>query len=154
MAEKVTEWFDTFMNLAGKFVESQRGVWDNAAWTDFIAGLQKKGFELTDTMKNYAGSVLESMKRVYETTLQTKGMERSILDISDHTVSFMKTTKGIWDQKGWESFLKDLQKKGFTLTDEMRNYLGGVLAAARDLYAITPTAVREEAAEKKDTGQL
>jgi hypothetical protein len=151
MAEKVTEWFDTLMNLAGKFVESQRGAWDHTAWLDFLTGLQKKGFELTDTMKNYVGSVLESMKKVYETTLETKGMERTISDISNHTVSFMKTTKGIWDQKGWESFLKDLQEKGIGLTDETRNYLGGVLEAARELYTITPTVGKEEAPKKKAT---
>jgi hypothetical protein len=153
MAEKVTEWFDAVMSFTSRFVESQRGTWDNAAWMNFLDGLQKKGFELTDAMKSYTGPVLESMKKIYDTSLQTKGMQRSLSDISEHTVSFMKTTKGIWDQNGWESFLKDLQTKGVALTDETRNYIAGILAAARDLYSVTPTAASEEAAEKKEAGQ-
>jgi hypothetical protein len=145
MAEKVTELFDTLMNLSGKFVESQKGAWDHTAWLDFLTGLQKKGIELTDTMKTYVGSVMEFMKKVYDATIATKRMEKVMSDISDHTVNFFKNTKGVWDQKEWESFLKDLQEKGIGLTDETRNYLGGVLEAARELYTITPQLSKEEA---------
>jgi hypothetical protein len=145
MAEKVTELFDTLMNLSGRFVESQKGAWNHTAWLDFLAGLRKKGFELTDTMKTYVGSVMESMKKVYEASIATKRMEELISDIADQTVSFMKNTKGVWDQKEWESYLKDLQEKGIGLTDETRNYLGGVLEAARELYTIIPPLSKEEA---------
>jgi hypothetical protein len=145
MAEKVTELFDTLMNLSGKFVESQKGAWNHTAWLDFLAGIQKKGFELTDSMRTYIGSVLESMKKIYEATVATKRLEKVMSDISDHTVNFLKSTKGIWNQKEWESFLKDLQEKGIGLTDETRNYLGGVLEASRKLYTVTPQVSKEEA---------
>ena len=145
MAEKVTELFDTLMKLSGRFVESQKGVWNHTAWLDFLTGLQKKGFELNDTMKNYVGSVLEFMKKIYDATVATKRMEKVMSDISDHTVNFFKNTKGVWDQKEWESFLKDLKEKGIDLTDETRNYLGGVLEAARELYTVIPPVAKEEA---------
>ena len=145
MTEKVTELFDTLMNLSGRFVESQKGVWNHTAWLDFLSGIQKKGFELTDSMKTYIGSVLESMKKIYEASVATKRLEKVIADISDHTVSFMKSTKGIWNQKGWESYLRGLKGKGIDLTDETRNYLGGVLEAAREIYTITPQLSKKEA---------
>ncbi len=63
------------------------------------------------------------------------------------TVDFVTKTKGIWDQAGWESFLKDLQKKGVEYTDESRSYFGEVLEAAKQLYTISPVVSKAEEKE-------
>ncbi len=34
MAEKAMGGFDDLVDLAGKFVERQNGVWDHTAWLD------------------------------------------------------------------------------------------------------------------------
>ncbi len=142
MAEKAMVGFDVLVDLAGKFVESQKGVWEHTAWLGFLSDVQKKGVELTDDTKTYLGLVLEGMKKVYEATAATKG-------ISDLTVDFIKKTKGIWDQSGLEIYLKDLQKKGHDLTDETRSYIGEVIEASRKVYTVLPPLVKEEALEKE-----
>ncbi len=144
MAEKAMRGFDVLMDLAGKFVERQKGVWDHTAWLDFLSEIQKKGFELSDGMKDYLGVMLEGMKKVYNAAGDTKGVEKVMSDLSHLTVNFMKKTKSVWDQSGWESFLKDLQKKGIDLSDETGSYLAGVLDAARELYNVSPAAVKKE----------
>ncbi len=147
MDEKGIPGFDVLIDLSRKFVESQKGVWDHTAWLDFLSDVQKKGIELSDDMKDYLGSVLESMKKVYETTTATRGMENVMSDISDLTTDFMKKTKGVWDQSGWETYLKELQKKGVEYTDESRSYFGEVLEAAKQLYTISPVVSKAEEKE-------
>ena len=149
MAEKVMGGFDSLIDLARKFVETQKGVWEHADWLNFLSDARKKGFELTSDMETYLGSALEAMKKVYEATSATKGMENVMSDISDLTVNFVKKTKGVWDQSGWEAFLTDFQKKGIDLTDEMISYFGEVLEAARSVYNIFPPGVSKP--EKKAT---
>ncbi len=141
---------DVLVDLAGKFVESQKGMADHTAWSDFLSDVQKKGIELSDEMKSNLALVLESMKKVYAATEATKGMENVMSDISDHTVNFMKKTKGVWDQPGWEAYLKDLQKKGIDLTDETRSYLGEILEASRKIYSVLPPIVSKAEAPKKE----
>ncbi len=147
MAEKVAGGFDVLIDLARKFVEAQKGTWEHAAWEDFLSDVQKKGYELSDDMKTYLGSVLEGMKKVYNTTTATKGMENVMSEMSDITVNFVKKTKGVWDQSGWEAFWKDFQKKGVDLTEETRSYLGEILEASKELYGTSP--VVKKAAPKK-----
>ncbi len=147
MALKLMEGFDVLVDLAGKFVEKQKGAWDHTAWLDLLSDVQKKGIELSDDMTANIGSVLEGMKKVYETTAATKGMENVMSDISELTVNFIKKTKGVWDQSGWETYLKDLQTKGVNLTDETRSYLEEVLKASKELYTISPEV--SKAAPKK-----
>ncbi len=147
MAEKTMPGFDVLIDLSRKFVESQKGVWDHTAWMDFLSGVQKKGFELSDDMKTYLGSVLETMKKVYDAATATKGMERAMSDVSKLTVDFLKYTQGIWTPPGLEAFLKDLQKKGVEFTDETRSYFEEVLEAARQLYTISPVVSKKEAEE-------
>ncbi|MBF0556369.1 MAG: hypothetical protein HQK96_17770, partial [Nitrospirae bacterium] len=50
-----------------------------------------------------------------------------------------KKTQGTWDHMGWELFIKDLQKRGLSLTEEATTYLGGVLEAAKELYTFPVT---------------
>ncbi len=141
MAEKAMPGFDVLIDLSRKFVESQKGVWEHTAWQDFLSDVQKKGFELSDDMQTYLGSILEAMKKVYGTVTATKGMEKVMADVSKLTVDFITKTKGVWDQAGWESFLKDLQKKGVEYTDESRSYFEEVLEASRTIYASLPSDV-------------
>ncbi len=142
MAEKAMVGFDVLVDLAGKFVESQKGVWEHTAWLGYLSDVQKKGDEMTDDTKTYLGLVLEGMKKVYKATADTKG-------ISDLTVDFIKKTKGVWDQSGLEAYLKDLQKKGYDLTDETRSYIGEVIEASRKVYTVLPSLVNAKALEKE-----
>ncbi len=148
MARKGLGGFDVLIDLAGKFVEGQKGMWDDTAWQDFLRDVRKKGFEPSDDMKDYLGSVLEAMKKVYGATTDTKGMENAIPDISELAVKFIKKTQGTWDQSGWESFLGDLQKKGIHLTDETKAYFGDILEATRELYSISPVASKPRKTKK------
>ncbi len=134
MAEKVTGGFDLLIDLARKFVETQKGVWDHTAWLDFLSDVQKKGFALSDDMKNYLGSVLDAMKEVYDTTSATNNMENVMLEVFKNTVDFIKYTQGILTPSGLEAFLKDLQKKGVDLTEETTSYIGEVLDSVKELY--------------------
>ena len=126
MAEKTMGGFDVLIDLAGKFVDSQKGMWDHTAWLNFLSEAQKKTVELSDDMKNNLGLVLESMKKFYNGSTATKGMENVMAGISEHTINFFKKTKGVWDQSEFETYVKDIQKEGFDLTDETRSYLGEV----------------------------
>ncbi len=144
MAKKIMGGFDILIGLAGKFVEKQKGIWDHTAWLEFLSEVQKKGFEISDSAKDYLGSVLDSMKMVYGATTATKGLENIVSDMSEHTVNFIIEKNGAWDYTGWEEFVKDFQKKGFDLTDEIRAYLVGVLDAVRELYSALPSAIGKE----------
>ncbi len=148
MGKKGIGGFDSLIDLAGKFVERQKGIWDHDAWVDFLAEMQKNGFKLNDDMKSYLGLVLESMKKVYDSGMITKGMENVVSDMSSNAVKFIQKTSGAWDQSGWEAFLKDFQKKGVDLTDETRSYLGGVLEAVKALYAVLPPSGPKKSASK------
>ncbi len=151
MAKKPVIGFGALIDLARKFVEIQKGVWDNTAWLDFLSDAQKEGVALSDDMKTHLGSVLEAMKKVYEATSATKGMENIMLEISKHTVDFIKYTQGIWTPAGGEAYLKDLQKRCIELTDETNAYLGEVLEATRSIYTILPAV--QSKAEKKATSK-
>ncbi len=153
MAEKTMIGFDVLVELAGKYVEIQKGVWDHTTWLDFLTDVQKKGFELSSDMKTYLGSVMEAMKKFYEVITTTKGMENAMLEISRHTVDFIKYTQGIWTPSGLDAFLKDIQKRGFDLTEETKSYLSEILESVSKLYTTLPPMVSKEetkATHKKD----
>ncbi len=153
MAHKKIEGFDVLTDLAGKFVESRKGIWDHIAWLTFLLDIQKKGFALSDNMKTYLGLVLNAMKKLYDATTATKGMENVMSDISEYSVNFIKRTKGIWNHSEWEIFLKDFQKKGIDLTEETSSYLGQFLETVREIYIILPPVMgnveRKKSPKKK-----
>ncbi len=134
MNKKMMASFDDLIELSTKFVAQQGGKWDHTAWLEFLSDIQKMGYNLTHDMQSYLGSMLESMKKLYGTTTATTGLESIILGIANNTVNFIKQTRGMWDHQGWETFLKELQKKGVDLTEESTTYLGGILEAAKELY--------------------
>ncbi len=134
MSNMATGGFDNLIDLAGQFVNANKGGWDHNAWMASLSEVQKNGFELSDNLRIYLGLVLEAMKKVYNATTAMKGMENITSDMSTHTVNYIKKNNGFWDDAGWEAFLKDFQGKGFDLTDEIKAYLVGVLDAAKELY--------------------
>ncbi len=155
MAQNTTPPLFSLIDLAGKFVEQRKGIWDHEAWSDFIADVQKKGFEVTDEMTDYLGSVLESMKQFYQAATATTGMAQVMTSIPKDTVTFIQDHKGVWGQSEWEQFLAELQKKGVAYSDETTNYLGGILESVKRLYSISPllTEAKQDTKEeaKKDT---
>ena len=150
MAEKTMGGFDVLIDLAGKFIDSQKGMWDHTAWVNFLSEAQKKTVELSDDMKNNLGLVLESMKKFYNASTATKGMENVMAGISEHTINFFKKTKGVWDQSELETYVKDIQKKGFDLTDETRSYLGEVFESLKGFYTVLSPGEKETKAPTKE----
>ncbi len=155
MAQNTTPPLSSLIDLAGKFVEQRKGIWDHEAWSGFLSDVQKKGFELTDEMTTYLGSVLESMKQFYQAATATTGMTQVMASIPKETVTFIQDHKGVWGQSEWEQFLAELQKKGAAYSDETTNYLGSILESVKRLYDFSPLLteakkdIKKEA--KKDT---
>ncbi|MBF0554363.1 MAG: hypothetical protein HQK96_07340 [Nitrospirae bacterium] len=140
MAKKISGQFDDIIEFAAKFVEQQKGVWDHTAWTDFLSGIGKMGFDVDADMQSYLGSLLESMKKYYGTAAATGGITTAMTGIAENTVSFINKTKGSWDHSGWEKYLSDMQKKGAELSDETVKYLGSVLEISKELYLLPALA--------------
>jgi hypothetical protein len=136
-------YFDDLLALATKFVEQQSGAWDHNAWLDLMSDVQKKGIEVNHDFQSQMGAMLENMKKFYSNTAATSGMESVMMDITDTAIKFVKKNNGKWDHTAWEAFLKDVQKKGVTLSDESMTYLGGMLEAAKEIYVL-PIAKTEK----------
>ncbi len=152
MAKKALEGFDILVDLAGKFVERQKGGWDHTAWLEFLSDVQRRGFELSDEIKADLGLVTESMKKFYTAVTAARGVENVMLRISDDTVNFVKKTRGVWDYSGWEGLLKEFHKKGLDLTEETVSYLGEILESVKGLYTVLPPPVSKRET-KKTTGK-
>ncbi len=129
----ITKNMKNFMNMASTFVEKNKGGWDHEAWLSFITDVQKSGMEMCDDSKACAGAVLEAMQKYYKTTMETKGMESTMADVSDITIKFLKDTKGVWNNPEWEAYLKAMQEKGIKMNEETKAYLGTLLEASKQL---------------------
>ncbi len=143
MVKEVKGVFDEIMKLTERFVEKQKGAWNHDEWMAFLSDLQKRGIDMTDETQSYLGSILEAMKKLYVPLTGTENIEnieKTMKDITNLTIQFVKKNKGVWDHAGWEKFLKDVQKKGLNLTEETVSYLGGVLEATKELYSFPPRA--------------
>ncbi|WP_420266884.1 hypothetical protein [Candidatus Magnetominusculus dajiuhuensis] len=149
MAKQAFGSFEDLIELASKFVEQQGGKWDHTAWLEFLSNIQRKGFYLSNDMQSYLGSMLESMKKLYSSVSSTAEIQNIMLGISENTINFIKKTQGTWDHMGWELFIKDLQKRGLSLTEETTTYLGGVLEAAKELYTFPVTGAGGRSGTKK-----
>ena len=148
MAKKTMGGFDVLIDLAGKFVDSQKGMWDHTAWLNFLSEAQKKGLELSDEMRDNLGLVLESMKKFYNTVAATQGIENAMAGISWHIIDFFKKTGIVGEQAEFEAYIEGLQKKGVDLTDETIAYLKGIFESTKGLYTLLPSEVTEEKAKK------
>ncbi len=142
MAKDVTKIFNDLIGLSGKFVDSQKGGWDQKAWESFLSDVQKQGLDMRDEMQSSLGSVLESMKKVYTSSISTKNIDSAMSDLTSLTAKFVSDSKGVWDHAQWEKYLKDAQDKGINLTEVTQSYIGGILESAKDLYNFLPTSVQ------------
>ncbi len=144
MVMSSTNAFEDLIGLAGKFVKQQKGLWDYDGWISFLSDIQQKGVEITSDIQTNMGIMLESMKKFHNATTKVKGMQNSTLEIAKSAGKFIKDTKGVWDHEEWESFLKELQKKGVNLNDEMIIYIGNVLESAKGLYNVSEMSKEEK----------
>ncbi len=135
MAEKKVLGFDVLFNLAIKFVENQKGVWDQRAWSNFLMDTQKAGFELSDDVKTYLNLVMKSMMKLYNVSGATKDIQVCTADIFEQAAQFFIKTSGAYDPLEWEAFLKDLRRRGVDLTNETRLYLGKIFELASEVYS-------------------
>ncbi|GMV90565.1 MAG: hypothetical protein AMXMBFR82_03430 [Candidatus Hydrogenedentota bacterium] len=65
MATKKGSGLQQLLDMAGKFVEEQRGKWEHKDWEAFLDQVNKAGVELTDEVKRNLGNVLEASKHFY-----------------------------------------------------------------------------------------
>lgn len=135
MAENFFKPFQDMLDSAHKFVEEQKGMWDENKWQEFLSNIQQKGIEVTDDMKAQLGTMLDSMKNVYGTMSATEGMSNALAKITEEVIQFVKQQNGQWDHEEWEKFLQSLQQRGVVLTDEMKDYIGAILESAKNIYA-------------------
>lgn len=128
------------IEMATEFVEKQRGAWDHDAWLAFLERVKQEGVELTRELSDSLGQLLESIKPLYSTATRTDGLEHALTDLAKRSLTFVKNSKGAWDDLGWRRFLDDVQQAGHTLTDEATRYVGGILEAARSLAHVDEEA--------------
>ncbi len=141
MTGSVTQVFNDLIGLTWKFVEMKDGVWDQNAWVNFLSNIQDKGLDLKSEMQSSLGQVLESVRDVYISSIATRGMEKTMHDMTDITAKFVINNRGVWDHAQWEKYLKDIQKTGIELNAETQNYIGGLLESARKLYETLPSSI-------------
>jgi len=59
-------------------------------------------------------------------------------DIISSAKTFVEKQKGAWDHEKWESFLSEVQQKGFALTEEASNTVGRILESLKKIYSLHP----------------
>ncbi len=147
MVKATTTAFDDLVKLVGEFVTSRKGIWDHAAWLDFLAGVQKAGVDLSEEMQSHLGELLEATKRFYGASASVEGVDQAMMTVLRDSGEFMREQRGIWGQAEWEAFTKQIQANSLALTQETTAYLGGILEATRNFYPVSPAP----AAPKKPT---
>ena len=136
--------------LATDFVTTQKGFWDHTAWTDFVYGVQNKGFDISGEIQSNLGDLLEAMKRFYTATASTESMDNAMKTIVNDSVVFIEQHKGVWGHSDWEEFVKTVQQNTISLSEGTAGYLGGVLESIKVFYASSPVvAVQKSASAAK-----
>lgn len=146
MVKVKTAPFDELTKLASDFVTSQKGMWDHAAWMDFLSLVQQKGIEITDDMQSMLGDLLEAMKEYHTAVSSTEDVEKAMCTVFDESVAFIKRQEGVWGHIEWEDFLKTMQENTRTWSDGTEAYLGGVMESLKAFYNLCPTASAQESA--------
>jgi predicted flap endonuclease-1-like 5' DNA nuclease len=131
--------FEELTKLATEFVTMRKGLWDHAAWTDFVSSLKKRGFDISEDMQANLGELVEAMKRFYTAAGSTESMEKAMRAIMDDSVAFVKSHKGVWGHSEWEEFLETMQRNTLNFTEGTAAYLGGVLESTKVFYSLSPT---------------
>jgi len=157
MANENAGKLDELAKLATDFVTKQKGLWDHAAWTDFLSNVRAKGFDITGEMQSSLGELLEAMKRFYSAAASTESMEKAMRAVVQDSVSFVKQHKGVWGHSDWEDFVKTARQNTQAVSEGTTSYLGGVLESMKVFYALSPVAVvqkRVSAARAKASAAL
>lgn len=146
MAAKKSVGLEDLAKFASDFVTAQKGMWDHAAWTDFVSSLKARGFDISGDMQTNLGELLEAMKRFYAAAASTDSAKSSMKKIVNDSVSFIKRQKGVWGNSEWEGFLQTMERNTITLTEGTTAYLGGVLESIKVFYSILPASAAEKSA--------
>jgi hypothetical protein len=138
--------FEDLTKLASDFVTSQKGMWDHAAWKDFLSRVQKNGVEISEDMQSKLGDLLEAMKEYHAAVSSTKGIEKAMSTVFNESVAFIQRQKGVWGHAEWEDFVKTMRQNTRTWSEGTEAYLGGVLESLKVFYALSPaTPVKKSA---------
>jgi len=140
MATEKTARFEELTRLASDFVTAQKGLWDHAAWTDFLSNVRKKGFDISDEMKTNLGELLEAMKGFYSAAASTKSVEKAMKGVVNESATFVKQHKGVWGHTDWEDFVKTVRQNTQTVSEGTMTYVGGILESMKVFYALSPVA--------------
>jgi len=130
--------FEELAKLATDFVTTRKGLWDHAAWMDFISGLQVKGFDLSGDMQANLGNLLEAMKRFYTAAAATESVEKAVRTVISDSVTFVKRHQGVWSHSEWEGFVKTVERNTLSLSEGTMVYLGGILESIKVFYTLSP----------------
>lgn len=149
MASGKTAQFEELTKLASDFVTSQKGMWNHAAWMDFLSYVQDKGIEVSEDMQSMLGDLLEAMKEYHTAVSSTEDIEKAMRTVFDESVAFIKRQKGVWGHTEWEDFVKIMQENTRTWSAGTEAYLGGVLESLKAFYNLLPTAAAQESAPAK-----
>lgn len=133
-----TTSFEELTKLAIDFVTTKQGLWDHAAWMDFMSGLQAKGFDLSGDMQTNLGNLLEAIKRFYTAAAATESVEKAVKTVVGDSVTFVKQHKGVWGHAEWEDFVKTVERNTLNLSEGTMAYLGGILESIKVFYALSP----------------
>jgi hypothetical protein len=153
MATARTAPFEELTKLASDFVTSQKGMWDHAAWTDFLSRVQQKGVDISEEMQSKLGDLLEAMKEYHAAVSSTEDVEKAMKTVFDESVAFIKRQKGVWGHAEWEDFVKTIQQNTQTWTEGTEAYLGGVLESLKGFYALPTAASAKKSAPKTSSGK-
>jgi len=154
MATKSMRGFEELTKLATDFVTAQKGLWDHAAWSDFLSNVRTKGFDVSTEMQSSLGELLEAMKRFYAAAGSTESVEKAMKVVVSDSVAFVKKHKGVWGHTEWEDFVRTVRQNAVVLSEGTTSYLGGVLESMKVFYGLSPIAVarkRVVAARSKAT---
>lgn len=130
--------FEELTKLAIDFVTTKKGLWDHAAWMDFMSNLQAKGFDLSGDTQTHLGNLLEAMKRFYTAAAATESVEKAVKTVVSDSVTFVKHHKGVWGHSEWEDFVKTVERNTLSLSEGTMTYLGGILESIKVFYALSP----------------
>jgi len=133
-----TTRFEELTKLATDFVTTRKGLWDHAAWTDFMSNLQTKGFDLSGEMQTNLGNLLEATKRFYTAAAATESVEKAVRAVVNESVTFVKQRKGVWNHADWEEFVKTVEQNTLSLSEGTMAYLGGILESIKVFYPLSP----------------
>lgn len=133
MFEQQITQLQSLLDSGKAFVEEKKGEWDHIQWDQLLSDIQKNGEQLTDEAKHRFGEILEGLKGIYNEAGKTEGVAKTLDQVKNKVVDFVKANSNGWDQAAWESFLAEIQNSGVTLTNETRAYLSNIAEAARKL---------------------